>query len=654
MPKNINPDKAIKPLKNNKNESSKNISRNSTITNYSNSNSRQVKQSANSSSVNSEKPNYHLIFAFIVICILPLIVRLKLYNTHLEQFNWSDNSPYFIDLFLYYKQWVFIFIAAIMAIIIAIKIYIERKAINVSPIFIPLAIYAGLAFFSALLSEYTSFSFFGSFEQFESIFALLGYCVLAYYTFLFIRTEKDLRSVINFMLIAAIIMGFLGLLQYTGHDFYASDLGYNLIIPEKYRAGANLSFNMGKNRVYLSLYNPNYVGTYVALFVPVFLSILIFHRNVKSVICAVIAILGLVISVVGATSLTGMIGLGVAFLCFIIFMWRDLLKRFYITLPLIVIAILGFIIVNNTSNQYFTNKLLNNIENSKKVQNLTDVETKEDCVSLVYKGSRMNVQYVINPDQSTEFKIYDDNNQNISAELNTDIGYFEVTDERFTGIMIGMDPDIYGVFFIRVDNMNYRFTNMTEDGTYYYVNKFNKLDKMVTAPSAVFTGYEAFASQRGYIWSRTIPLLKNNIFLGSGPDTFIMEFPQNDYLNKGLNGFDGVIITKPHCLYLQIAVQTGILSLIAFLVFYGMYFVSSFRIYIKGRFSSYYAKVGVAIFISTIAYMVTGLANDSSITTAPIFWALIGIGIGVNQKAKPLIQEEIAKLKADKTTGVEA
>ncbi len=43
---------------------------------------------------------------------------------------------------------------------------------------------------------------------------------------------------------------------------------------------------------------------------------------------------------------------------------------------------------------------------------------------------------------------------------------------------------------------------------------------------------------------------------------------------------------------------------------------------------------GVAIFIGTISYMVTGIANDSSITVAPMFWVFMGLGIFINYKIK--------------------
>ena len=182
---------------------------------------------------------------------------------------------------------------------------------------------------------------------------------------------------------------------------------------------------------------------------------------------------------------------------------------------------------------------------------------------------------------------------------------------------------------------------MSDNLNYLKDLALHELDKIKTAPHALFSGYEKYASGRGYIWSRTLPLLKDNLILGSGADTFMLEFPQQDYVDLYNYGYSGQLMTKPHNLYLQIGVQTGTLSLIAFLVFYAMYFISSVKLYLKSRFKSYYSQVGVAILVATVSYMVLGFANDSSITVAPVFWALIGLGISVNRLAKPYIDEEI-------------
>jgi hypothetical protein len=48
--------------------------------------------------------------------------------------------------------------------------------------------------------------------------------------------------------------------------------------------------------------------------------------------------------------------------------------------------------------------------------------------------------------------------------------------------------------------------------------------------------------------------------------------------------------------------------------------------------------------------MVVSIANDSILAVAPIFWAMMGLGIAANIKAKPYIDEEIELEKASKAS----
>ena len=145
-------------------------------------------------------------------------------------------------------------------------------------------------------------------------------------------------------------------------------------------------------------------------------------------------------------------------------------------------------------------------------------------------------------------------------------------------------------------------------------------------------------------------MLKDTVLLGTGADTFAQVFPQQDYVGKVNNSFDTQIITKPHCMYLQIGVQTGVVSLIAFLLFYAIYFFQSVRLYLNGRFESFAAQAGVGIFIGTVGYMVCGISNDSMITVSPVFWTLIGLGLAANA----LVKKDNAAKKAQKAAGQDA
>jgi len=606
------------------------------------------KNNKNKSQIMDTSRNYWMLPVLFVIVFIPLIVKMKFYNPRMSQYPWFVDIKQDIDVFLIYKQMYIIVITVIMILIIMYKVGTNRKYIKLLPIFIPLIIYAFFAVASSVFSKYASFCYTGSFAQFESVFVLLGYCIIAYYAFLFVKSEKDLKTFIYIIIFAVLIMSFIGVMQFVGHDLFETKLGMNLISPSGSTKAMGIHLNFGKGRVYLTLFNPNYVGVYAALLIPILIIVALFIKDMKVIICSVIGIIGLIIAVIGSQSLTGFICIVVSMLFFSAFSWRYLLKRIYITLPVFVVLIIALVLLNIQTGKGLENKLNNMFHTTKTINNTTTMDAGDDQISLTYKGNKFYVRYIINENKTVTIYPYDEDSKPIEAQYDEATNVLNIMDKRFQGITIGIGSSA-GEFYIVIDGKQYNFTNQTKDGTYYYINSVGRMDKIVAAPSAIFTGYESFASYRGYIWSRTIPLLKKYIILGSGPDTYTLAFPQNDYLNISNSGFSGQVITKPHCMYLQIAVQTGVVSLIAFLIFYGMYFISSFMLYMKGKFNSIYAKVGVAIFVGTVSYMIAGLTNDSSVTTAPVFWAIIGVGISINHKIKSLNKEELELEKKTKT-----
>lgn len=582
----------------------------------------------------------------VITAIIPLIVKAKDYDTKLEQFDWFPNINKNSDFFLYYKQWIFITAALVMLFVILYKVYMDKKSIRLIPLLIPLAIYTTLALLSAIFSKYASFSFSGSMDQFESVFALLGYCILVFYAIQFINTEKDIQLIFRFLLVSVFLLIALGLSQFAAKDFFTTDFGKKLITSKDYWSHlSDLIFNFEKGQVYMTFFNPNYVGVYVALIAPILFVQFIFSKKVVSAVLNFLTFVGLLVCMAGSKSLTGLIALGFSAIAMLIFLWKPILKKYYIFIPLVIILMIGGFTVYRQGSVDMVQKLRNGLKMEKTTYNLTDIKTEQDKVAITYKDNLLSI--AMHNEGDIYFDVFDSDNQRIILTYEEEKEAYSFLDDRFAGL--ALYPVKYGdvlAFCVEIEGNQWYFTDQMGDNTYYYINAYGKTDKIIKAPSAIFTGYESIASGRGYIWSRTIPLLKKYIILGSGPDTFTMAFPQDDYLFTRI--FGNQVLTKPHCMYLQIAVQTGFLSLIAFLVFYLMYAVSCIRLYIHGRFESYYAKIGVAIFIGTIGYMICGIANDSSITTAPVFWALIGIGIAANYKAKPMILKERAALKAEK------
>lgn len=596
---------------------------------------------------NTDRTSIWLLSPIIfIIAVLPFIMKLKYYQANLSKYSWFTYEDVYSDFFLYYKQRFFLITIFIMAAILLYKGYTDKRNIDFPRILVPLAVYGGLALLSSIFSKYRSYSFSGIHEHFESIFVLLGYCLIVYYCLQVVKTEEDVRLIINCFLVSVIVMSILGLTQYLGRDFFTTDIGLKMILPKaQWPIRDSVQFKFEKNRVYLTFYNPNYVGSYAAMAGSFFLILASLVRERKRMIpLYILASLGIFISLLGSKSKTGIIALAISGVFVLIVISKYIIKYFYFSIPIVLLLISIVVLYNKANDNILNNQIKQATTFHKTEVSLKDIITDDDKVIVNYQENQLHVQYSVE-DGYGYFSAEDDNGKTLDLEFSEDTNEFIVQDERFPGFKLGID--LYNdtpIFYITIDNHDWFFTNQT-DGTYYYLNPYGKLDKIKTAPHAVFSGYEKYASGRGYIWSRTIPLLKKNILLGSGADSYMLEFPQQDYVALHNFGFGNQLLTKPHNLYLQISVQTGLLSLIAFLAFYGMYFISSLKLYLKGKYKSYYAKVGVATLVASLNYMILGLANDSSITVTPVFWVLLGLGITVNRLAKPHIDEELSEDK---------
>ncbi len=166
-----------------------------------------------------------------------------------------------------------------------------------------------------------------------------------------------------------------------------------------------------------------------------------------------------------------------------------------------------------------------------------------------------------------------------------------------------------------------------------YQNIFGKLDELQEIPHFGFENNMSLANGRGYIWSRTFPLLPKHILVGAGADNFVYEFPNHDYVGKRNNGFEAQIMSKPHNMYLQVWVQNGLIALLGMLGIFLLYAVGTFRLYFARGRKGFLPNMGICVFLGITGYMVAGLANDATITVAPLYWALLGIGFTINRLA---------------------
>lgn len=592
---------------------------------------------------NNKKKNPYMYPLVIIIALIPLIVHQKICDTNLEELAWYSSETQINDFFLYYKSVALVLLTIVMAAILIFNAGKIKKKAEFPIFIIPLGIYGLMVILSMLFSENRELSLNGSIEQYESGVILLGYVIFAYYAYAMITSVQDVEFLIRCWAISMGVLSILGLTQVLNHDFFATNIGKHLITMKEYWGNLDsISFTMGAKRIYLTLYNPNYVGVYASLAIPVLAMLLIFTANKVWKAIYGVLILGMLICIVGSASKSAFFALAVVMILFLVFVRKKLLEHWKISGAFVIALVAVFFIFDANTGHLYTNSLKNAIQafSVKTEHPLKSIKTEKEKVVINWNGNILNISC----DPET-YMVYVEDQEGMPVAAETGEQNLQtITDERFAGITVM--PVMLGEQFaiqVAVAGDNWYFAQILKDEvkSYYFYNWYGKWDKIAQPDVANIP--ENILSNRGFIWSRTIPLLKKYVIVGSGPDTFVQTFPGNDYVGMFNAGYKGSLMTKPHNMYLQIGVQTGVISLLAFLAFYIIYFVQSLRIYIKNNLSTKEAQIGAAIFLGSIGYMIAGISNDSTITVSPIFWVLIGIGFWLNKRAKELVDAEKVK-----------
>lgn len=575
------------------------------------------------------------------IAFVPLIVTVKQYDTGLADYAWFSNAEKAVDLFLYWKGRALILLAVLMLVLLVVRLIKKEELLAFwdkvrRPEMLCLIFYLLLAVVSSLLSEYREFAISGSYEQWEGLHVLAAYVMLLLYTYVTAGTEKMVRFLLYSLILGSFLIGLIGTFQYLQMDFFRSEVGrffMNLLSEEK----MNYRFNFSDGWVYATLYNPNYVGSYAALVFPcVIVVALMDWKKVPPFwnILAIVTTCLLAVTLLGSQSLTGIVSVIAGIVFFLIYVWHRIVKNFgYQKIAVGAVGIIVFIgvicFLFPEQIRYGTDKLFHPTEDYHLIQSMSDTEK-----GLQVETVNGDVFYVVCTDNIANPFLTSDGNGETLALQKEDGGYYIFSDKRFDNfrlypITVVVEGEQLTAMQIFNPTINKRWTIAKVNGAYQVFTIHKKLDSLQEIPAIGFADNLHFGDKRGYIWSRTLPLLGRYVLKGSGPDTFTEVFPNNDYIGKTNMNYNGVTVTKPHNMYLQIWVQTGLISLIAFLGIFVFYFISSLRLYYRRALGSL-EQIGVALMIGCFSYMVAGIANDSTVAVAPVYWGVLGLGMAVN------------------------
>lgn len=596
--------------------------------------------------------------AVVALAIIPTIMRITLVFSDLtETYRYFRGTPIddgalFIDIYSQGKAFAVVVIAIIMmALAVLCCIYLFKRAEKRSLVFVGLSVvYVALTFVSALCSEYREIALWGEFDRAEGFFTTACYFVIFLFTMYAFKTAKNFRYVVFALFFCVGVNTVIGFFQFTGNNLESMDWFFNLIVDSKYADIISIDTSRTSRSLFGALYNYNYVGSFTGLVIPLFSTMAIFDKKILHKVFYIIFDMMALFMLMGSTVRSGVVAVAAAIVVGIFLFFRLILKRWKIAAGALGAAVLllvgGNLITEGAFFRRVSTLLGDMVQVVAPAVEKTDlfdslpvreiIHNKDGSVTLVTQADAMNVSFNA---AENRYVFTDNGGDEISMAFNN-AGEMTSTDERFSGFTMNFNnisddlSEGSAMFLWFNDNPGSILSFYLFGGKNIHLvdNKINDRIEPINAEHIGFEGKELVGSSRGYIWSRTIPLLKKCVLIGYGADTFAYVFPQNDFLAKHYSYAEGFHITvdKPHNLYLQIFISNGLVALIVFLGICLFYLVDCFRLYALKKEYRTEQIYGAAVMLAIVGYLTAGMFNDSVVSVAPMFWILLGVGCALN------------------------
>lgn len=581
----------------------------------------------------------------LLVGFVPLIVYAKLIDLSgtTQALYWTGQQQY-LDFFSYWKsRWVIAL--TVIALIIYIILYKQKKLPfkNLKQYYIPLGIYAIFVIVSTIFAIDTQTALWGFVDMYQGMFVLLSYVTITFLTINFVNNERDVNLFVKAFLFLMIAEGILGISQYFGFDILQTGFGNKLILPG-YLVVEDLSFSFGPKTIYGTLFNTNFVGSFATLMLPLSIAFLLGSKTKKQRIISGLAVVLMIFTWIGCNSRAGYLGVAVSAVFGIWLFRKVIIKNWIGFVGVVVVFAVVLVGLNHASDGRIVSRIKSfnlglAIENAKKVDErklrFEDIKLGEDSLSIVTDKSIINLKV-----DGDKLYFLDENSSEL--EITTKRNKITINDKKYSNYNFFIAEKYPGIRVYEPwtgKSMNLYFSN---NGIKVLGSGGRLAEPIVAERFEPLDGLGTFMSGRGYIWSRTIPILDENFIKGTGPDNYPMAFPQDDVIAKLNSNMDAnTVVDKPHNMYLQIAINTGVVSLIALLAVWSIYIIHSLKVYSKISFDSLEKFIGASCFASVIGYLIAGIFNDHIVSVSPLFWIILGIGISINMRLhKRIIQNE--------------
>lgn len=533
----------------------------------------------------------------------------------------------------------------------------------------PLLSYAALIVLSYAFSAFKDLGWRGSLDRYEGLPTLLAYCgtALAFYCMTtYSRVEKWLGWMLPLNLG---FMSIFGLSQMLGHNIIRNRVLLSIIAWPVKVAGATVVEDSVVSQAYGTLGNSNFMGSYLTLVLPVAVMLYLRAEDRRERVIRLLTIAFGYLLLLGSNSLAGVLAYSVLLPVYVLMIFPavDRRRHYHLVFAAIVASGITAALPVRIDKEIFFLFLLSHgvmVVGGKLLPGFKSVPKKfllmggagvltlgcAVVIALLAMVPRTpwpieRFEYVspskadmtvygqriqIKPSAGGVEIDVPDLHKTILMSSHGEKAQLTIAEGRQLKFVLHKDKTTEGLWGLTLEDPKMILAVGTKAGS-EFVQLVGNGGSAITVerPETVqlLNGLERLGSGRVYIWSRTIPMLKSRIIIGSGPDSFIASFPQNDIMGKSAVGSTYLVVDKPHSWFLELAVNTGLVSVLSILALLIGYYRTWFlrREDTHNSAGHYIGAVSGAIAM----YSLSALFNDSMPSVSPLFWAFIGIGFAL-------------------------
>ncbi len=568
------------------------------------------------------------IIAIIGLAIVPLLVRVTPVDNLLLSYNWYAGSEILFDMYSIFKSQVILCLGIISLLVIVVRQVKFKTYTLKDPVIVLILIFSVVTILSHFFSVSIALSNRGMNGRFENTWIWLAYASILTLVYGEEWTIEKLNKLVLGFVISNLILSIVGILQYFGIDPVFNDITKPFITSFKmgnlnYVADYTINYKV----IVQTLYHYNYVGFYSALSIPMIMSFALYDKKIYHRLGYLILLALMFFNLLGSSARGGLVGVTATIPLFIILNRQLLFKNLKIFFALILITVVVFIGFEAYTDGFITSRLKNIFISVEAPNLLKSLSIIDDSINIEFDHGilQIDVISVSNDVWQTSYYYNDILIQPILHESNT-YNYFNVESLKDIKFYISEYQNLY-LFTVEMFNQGWYFGY--DEKTLKYVNALGKFDAIVTPDTFGFDGRERLGSARGYIWSRSIPLIMKKPILGYGVDTFAVVFPQQDYIGK-YNAYDtpNMIVDKAHNIYIQIAINSGIIALSAYTSLVGLALFKTGRNALSSDLKNQNVWIS-ATFLSVFSYSIAAIFNDSTVQISSVFWIILGIAFSV-------------------------